>query len=366
MLSFIKKEPVLSIAALAALISCFFVVPSKAYVDYLDFHVLILLFCLMIVVAGLMKTGIFDMISSKILSSSDNSRTISLLLTNITFLSAMLITNDVALITMVPFSAGLFKKSGKNQLIRLVVLETVAANLGSMITPFGNPQNLYLYSHFNMKMSDFASATLPFGLLSLLMINISVFLLIKKEGITCDDAGDAKIKSKRDLVIFGILFVVCVLTVFKVIYASVCIAIVCAVCLITDRKLFFKVDYFLLLTFCAFFVFVGNMKNIETISTFISGFTNGREFLAGVLSSQIISNVPAAMMLSGFTDNAADLLMGTDIGGLGTLVASLASLISYKQYSKTENADMKKYLLCFTAVNVVFLVILAGLYMILK
>ena len=366
MLSFFKKEPVLSIASLAALISCFFVFPSKAYIGYLDFHVLILLFCLMIVVAGLMKTRLFDMISAKILSSSDNSRTIALLLTNITFLSAMLITNDVALITMVPFSAGIFKKCRKDMLIKLVVLETVAANLGSMITPFGNPQNLYLYSHFNMKMSDFASATLPFGLLSLLMINISVFLLIKKEKIVCEETDEVKIEGKRDLCIFGILFILCVLTVFKVVNALICIAVVFLVCLIIDRKLFFKVDYFLLLTFCAFFIFVGNMKNIETISAFISEFTQGREFMAGVLSSQIISNVPAAMMLSGFTDNAADLMMGTDIGGLGTLVASLASLISYKQYSKTENADMKKYLFTFTIVNVIFLVILAGIYILLR
>ncbi len=366
MLSFLKKEPVLTVASLAALISCFFVFPSKEYIGYLDLHVLILLFCLMIVVAGLMKTRLFDMISAKILSSSDSSRIIALLLTNITFLSAMLITNDVALITMVPFSAGVFKKSGKDQLIKLVVLETVAANLGSMIMPFGNPQNLYLYSHFKMKMSDFASATLPFGLLSLILINASVFLLIKKEKIVCDETAEVKIEGKRDLVVFGVLFVLCVLTVFKVINAAVCIAVVAAVCLFIDRKLFLKVDYFLLLTFCAFFIFVGNMKNIETVSTFISGFTQGREFIAGVLSSQIISNVPAAMMLSGFTDNAADLLMGTDIGGLGTLVASLASLISYKQYSKTENADMKKYLVWFTAVNVIFLVILAGTYMLLK
>lgn len=366
MLSFFKKEPVLSIASLAALISCFFVFPSKQYLGYLDIHVLILLFCLMIVVAGLMKTRLFDMISSKILESSDSSRTIALLLTNTTFLSAMLITNDVALITLVPFSAGIFRKCEKNQLIRLVVLETVAANLGSMITPFGNPQNIYLYLHFKMKLSDFASATLPFGLISLILINASVFLLIKKEKITADKTETVKIKDKKNLVVFCLLFAVCVLTVFKVLPGIVCLIVVAAVCLISDRTLFSKVDYFLLLTFCAFFIFVGNMKNIETVSAFISDFTQGREFIAGVLSSQVISNVPAAMMLSGFTDNAADLLMGTDIGGLGTLVASLASLISYKQYSKTENADMKKYLLCFTVVNVIFLVILAGVYLLFK
>ncbi|MDO5149865.1 MAG: SLC13 family permease [Oscillospiraceae bacterium] len=360
MLTFIKKEPVLSAAGAAAVISAFFVRPSVAYLEYIDYSVLILLFCLMSVVAGLMKTKLFDCISARILRSSDKCRTVGILLVNITFLSAMLITNDVALITLVPFTAGIFGK--KKSLIPLVVMETAAANLGSMIMPFGNPQNLYLYSRYNMSIGDFSGTILPYGILSLALVNVFTFFLVKDERIGFDSSKKVHIENKRNFVIYIILFIVCILTVLRVVNIYICLAAVVLCFTVTDRKIFAEVDWLLLLTFCAFFVFVGNLGNIDAVRKTLSAAVNGHEFVAAVLSSQVISNVPAAIMLSGFTDNARELLIGVNLGGLGTLVASLASVISYKQYMKTENAEAGKYMLVFSSVNFSLLVIISAVY----
>lgn len=366
MITFLKKEPVLSIAAIAAVISAFAVKPSAAYLDYIDFPVLVLLFCLMIVVAGLMETRLFDVVSSKLLKSSDNCRTVAVMLVNITFFSAMLITNDVALITLVPFTVGLYSDKSGRSLISLVVAETAAANLGSMMTPFGNPQNLYLYSYYNMSTADFFRVLLPYGLVSLGLINILTFFSVEKDKFSSETASDAKISDKRKFFVCLVLFILCVLAVLRFINVYICFAIVLAVFLIMDRRLFLRVDYLLLLTFCMFFVFVGNLGNIGAVTEKLSLLVEGNEFVVGVLLSQIISNVPAAIMLSGFTDNADKLLLGVNIGGLGTIVASLASVISYKQYSKAENADTKKYMLVFTLANIILLGILTGLYVLIK
>ena len=360
MLSFIKKEPVLSAATVAALVSAFFVKPSAAYLDYIDFSVIILLFCLMTVVAGLMKTKLFDCISAGILRSSDKCRTVGILLVNITFLSAMLITNDVALITLVPFTVGIFGK--KKSLVPIVVMETAAANLGSMIMPFGNPQNLYLYSRYQMSMSDFSETILPYGILSFALVNIFTFFLVKNDRIEADTEKAVHIENKRNFVLYLILFAICILTVLRLVNVFVCLAAVIVCFAFTDRKIFAEVDWLLLLTFCAFFIFVGNLGNIETVRSALSSVVKGHEFIASVLSSQIISNVPAAIMLSGFTDNARGILLGVNIGGLGTLVASLASVISYKQYMKTEDAEAGRYMTVFSVVNISLLVIISAVY----
>ena len=361
---FLKKEPVLTIAAAAAIISCFFFRPGKEYLSYIDPSVIILLFCLMLVVAGLMKANLFGVISSRILKASDNSRTITLMLVNITFISAMLITNDVALITLVPLTAGLMSENDRSQLVPAVVMETVAANLGSMMTPFGNPQNLYLYRFYDMSAGHFLKVVLPYGIISLLLINILTLVLIKNNKLEVVRTDAAVIEDKRLLAVYAVMFVVCVLTVLKIINVYICFGIVVCACLITGWKLIKKVDYFLLLTFCAFFIFVGNMGNIEPVKNAISSLVQGREFISGVAASQVISNVPAAIMLSGFSGKADALLLGTDIGGLGTLVASLASLISYKQYAASEGADVKRYMVVFTLVNLLFLTTLCAVYFI--
>lgn len=366
MLSFLKKEPVLTAASAAAVISAFFVHPNLGYIGYINFSVLILLFCLMIVVAGLMETKLFDVISEAILKSSDSSRNIAMLLVNITFLSAMLITNDVALITLVPFTVGLFSGNSRKCLVPVVVMETVAANLGSMIMPFGNPQNLYIYSVFNMNMYDFSKAVIPYGILGLALVNAVTFFLVKNISIEHSPEGKAMISSRSKFAVYIVLFVICVLTVLRIINEYVCLAVTAAVCLLSDRKLFRRVDYTLLITFCAFFIFVGNLGNIEPVKNALSSVVTGNEYLTGVLASQVISNVPAAIMLSGFTENAGGLLLGVDIGGLGTLVASLASVISYKQYSNSEGADMKRYMLVFSAVNFALLAFISAVYFAVK
>ncbi len=358
MLSFVKKEPVLTAAAVAAAVSAFFVRPSSAYLGYIDWSVLMLLFCLMTVVAGLMKTRLFDVISAGILKSSDSSRTVAMMLVNITFFSAMFITNDVALITLVPFTVGLYRGESRKNLIPLVVAETAAANLGSMVMPFGNPQNLYLYSYYDMSIGDFSAAVLPYGLVSLALVNILTFFITDRTRLTASENGEVKIENKKHFVIYSVLFLLCILAVLRAVSVYICFGAVVLVCLFADRKLFAGVDWLLLLTFCAFFIFVGNLGEIESIRSALSSVVEGHEFAAGVLSSQVISNVPAALMLSGFTGNSRDLLLGVDIGGLGTLVASLASVISLKQYSKSENADIRKYMIVFTAVNIILLVIL--------
>lgn len=366
MIAFVKKEPVLTVAAIAAVFSSFFVKPSLKYLEYIDFSVLILLFCLMTVVAGLMKTRLFDVISCNILKLSDSCRLISLLLVNITFFMAMLITNDVALITLVPFSIGLFIKKSQDRLIPLVVAETAAANLGSMIMPFGNPQNLYLYSYYHINFMDFVKIILPYGLISLVLVNVFTWFFIKDGSLESENKQSVQIENKFDFIVYLILFIVCIITVLRILNVYVCLAIVLSTCALLDYKILIKADFNLLLTFCAFFIFVGNLGNIEIIKNTLSQIVEGREFIVGVLASQIISNVPAALMLSGFTDNAAGLLLGTDIGGLGTLVASLASLISYKQYSRMKGAQTKQYLIYFTIVNVIFLIILFSSYFIIK
>lgn len=362
MLKFIKKEPVLCVATLAAIISAFFVRPGKEYLEYIDFPVIALLFCLMFVVSGMIKANLFNVMSSKMLKTASDSRKIAVVLINVTYFSAMFITNDVALITLVPFTTGIFSGRHNKNLIPVVVLETVAANLGSMLMPFGNPQNLYLYSYYEMSAGKFILTVLPLGIISLILINTATLLMVKKENLSSVEAKDEVINDKLRFSVYVVLFIICILSVFKLVNTYICLIVVIVAGLITDVKIFKKVDYNLLLTFCAFFIFVGNLGRIETIEIMVADMLRNREFIIGILASQVISNVPAAIMLSGFTDNAQALLLGVNVGGLGTLVASLASLISYKQYSLAEKSDMKKYLIVFTAVNIIFLIILCPAY----
>ena len=360
---FVKKEPVFTIAGVAAIISMFFITPDKEYLSYINYSVIILLFCLMLVVAGLMKTHLFDIISSKMLKISDSSRGVAVMLVNITFFSAMLITNDVALITLVPLTISLFSENHRGILISLIAMETVAANLGSMMMPFGNPQNLHLYSFYKMNPGHFIMTLLPFGLLSLVLVNITVFIIIKNEKVCTENKSASGIENKKNFFLYITLFIVCILTVLRLVNIFICFCAVIAVCLITDRRLLKKVDYNLLLTFIAFFVFVGNLSRVEIIKDKVSEFIDGREFMLGVIASQVISNVPASIMLSGFTQHADELLIGVNAGGLGTLVASLASLISYKFYVASKNSDIKKYLLVFTIINLIFLAALMILFL---
>ena len=352
----LKGEAVLLIALAAALVSMLVIPPDAAYAAYVDWDVLMLLFSLMAVVAGLKKCGVMDKLSAALLRSAGNTRRLCLLLSLACFFSSMLVTNDVALITFVPLTAALL--NGQT-LILTVVLETIAANLGSMATPIGNPQNLYLYAHYDMPMGAFFGAVLPLTLVSLVLTVLGC-LLVKKQSVTLPDTETASVSS-RALWLHAAQFVVCLLAVLKILPKWAAFAAVLCSTALFDRRLLKEVDYALLATFVCFFVFVGNLGRVETVSSLLGSVIAGRELEVGILASQVISNVPAALMLSGFTENAAGLMRGVDLGGLGTLVSSLASLISFKLYMKTPGAKAGRYLGIFTALNVVFLAALYAL-----
>ena len=362
LLSFMKKEAVLCAAGLLAVISAFIVPPSAAYLDYIDYRVLALLFGLMLVVAGFQSIGFFRYLGDRLLAKASCTRHLCLLLVFLCFFSSMLITNDVALLTFVPFAVMLFAMAGEAKLlIPVVVLQTIAANLGSMLTPIGNPQNLYLYSTYAFSPADFVLHMLPLSALSAgLLLLCSILLpnrpLAAPAGQT--SSPTVKIPAVHKLIAYTLLFLVCLLCVFRLISWPIMLGILICAVFFLDRKLFGSVDYFLLLTFVCFFLFIGNMQRISAISDLLRSLITWRELLLGALFSQCISNVPAAILLSGFTDQALPLLYGVNVGGLGTLIASLASVISYRLYSGSRNARKGAYLKVFTLYNVLFLVVL--------
>ncbi|MBR1660329.1 MAG: anion permease [Oscillospiraceae bacterium] len=357
-LGFAKREPVLLISALAAAVSCVFVPPDRAYLSYIDFRTLALLYSLMLVVAGARNAGLFAHLAHAVCVRAKDTRAMGMLLVFLSFFSSMLITNDVALLTFVPFAAVLLGMTGRRQdLIGVVVLQTVAANLGSMLTPVGNPQNLYLYSRYRFTAPEFFRITAPVWALSLALLFLCC-LLLPRAGLKVE-LGEEPGLHRKALGLHLALFALCLLAVFRVLPWPVMLGVVVFALLVFDRKLLLGADYMLLLTFAAFFVFSGNLARMEAVNALLRRLLAGREYLTAVAASQVISNVPAALLLSGFTDNARDLLLGVDIGGLGTPIASLASLISLKLYSRSPGAHTGKYLLLFTLVNVLFLALLS-------
>lgn len=369
-IEFIKKEAVLCAAVLLALISMFFVFPDKQYADYIDFRTLGILFSLMAVMEGMKSIGVFRLTAEGLLKRAGSIRSIAMILVGLCFFSSMIITNDVALITFVPFTIVTFRMLGRKTedelLVPIVVMQTLAANLGSMLTPLGNPQNLYLYGVSGISLGRFIKLLLPFAALSFLML--FVWILVKTSSyefeaeISLSDDGSKLSKSR--FAVNLLLFAVCLLAVADVIHFVVAAAAAVAVLLIADRRLLGKIDYSLLLTFIGFFIFIGNMSRVEAINSFLSRIIDGNEFAVSVGASQVISNVPAALLLSGFSDNYEKLILGTDIGGLGTLIASMASLISFKCISKERPDVKKRYFLLFTVSNIVFLAVLISAYII--
>lgn len=366
---FFKKETVLCIAAVLAVISAFLVPPSKEYIDYIDFRVLALLFCLMLVVSGLQSIGVFDSLAQRLLKKVKNTRQLILLLTALCFLSAMFITNDVALITFVPFTIMILSMAGQEALlIPSVALQTIAANMGSMLTPIGNPQNLYLYSYFELSIGTFLLYMLPLTLVAALLLIFSIYLMKNQPLSTLPESLPdptpetviPQVIPKAKLTAYLILFAVCIACVIRVLSWPVMLAILVVAVLFLDIKSFLKADYLLLLTFVCFFVFIGNVKQLPAVTELLRSLIEKRELLMGILSSQLISNVPAAILLSGFTTDARALLYGIDLGGLGTLIASLASVISFKLYGNSKGASKGAYLKTFTIYNLVFLLILTG------
>lgn len=364
---FLKQETVLCISGIAAIVTMLFVLPSASYLSYIDFPVLALLLSLMLVMAGLQKIGLFMKLSEGLLSLVVGLRSLSYVLAMLCFFSSMWITNDVALITFVPFTIILLNLTGKQRfMIRLIVLETIAANLGSMLTPVGNPQNLYLYSYYHLSMNEFIKITAPYLLISFFLLSIAA-LTIKKESLQIKLSQETQdLKSNQHLLfMYGLQFIICLLCVLRLVDFRAMLIIVLASTLIFDRGIFKEVDYSLLLTFICFFIFVGNIGHIPAVKAFLTQIMENREYLVTIITSQVISNVPAAVLLSRFTSKYELLILGANIGGLGTLIASLASLISYKFYCKTKNAKPFRYLAEFTAFNLLFLGVLCGMYVLL-
>ena len=355
---FCKKEAVFVVAVLLAVISAFLVPPSWAYAEYIDFRVLALLFCLMLIVAGVKEQGIFRRLGECLIARVKDVRQLELVLSGLCFFSSMLITNDVALITFVPFALEILRSAGlEKKMIKVVVMQTIAANLGSMLTPSGNPQNLYLYSLTGMGLTEFIMFMLPLTLLSLVLL-AAVILLGKGGAVETNAPKEREAINYKKLVIYGVLFLVCMGTVIHMIPWQISLGAVCIAGLFAFRNLFAQADYCLLGTFLGFFIFVGNMRNIPAVSSLVQGILKGRELLISVAASQVISNVPAAMFLSGFTGDYKALIYGVDIGGLGTLIASLASLISYKYFCAVPGVNKGKYLGEFTLWNLLFLAVL--------
>lgn len=372
-----QKETVCCIAFLLAVISMCFVVPSKNYISYIDFRVLALLFCLMAVVRGFSSIGVFTRLGTMLLTHVHSLRMLSALFIFLCFFFSMLITNDVALITFVPFTILVLSMAKQKKfLIPVIVLETIAANLGSMLTPLGNPQNLYLYTISGLSIGAFVRIMLPYSFVSAILLLFFILFLPKDTVSTATAANTANstntvtasntsnviceaVKARKNsrilFAFYLILFLLCLLTVLHILPYQILFFLVLTGFLLLDYRVLKDVDYFLLLTFLCFFIFIGNMKQISLVHELISKLLVHHEVLMGIGASQIISNVPAAILLSGFTDDYSALLIGVNLGGLGTLIASLASLISFKFYTNSNGSDTKRFLGIFTLYNVIFL-----------
>ncbi len=371
---FFRTETVLSIAWLLAICSAFLVHPSAVYIDYIDFRTLGILWSMMIIMEGLSRNGFFDLVGEKLLSRTKTKFSLISILVFLCFFFSMLITNDVALLTFVPFTMYILKTGNQlSLLIPVVVFQTLAANLGSMLTPIGNPQNLYLYGLSGMSIGAFVLRMLPYAALTAVLLILSVFLLIKwdekNETATSSNGPsvkEASLGSKKQILAYAILFVLALSVVIRITPYTVLVAIVLCTVFFLDRKVLLSVDYALLFTFIGFFIFTGNIGRMPSISSALTALVDGQEVVVGILISQVISNVPAALLLSGFTDQLSNLILGVNLGGLGTLIASMASLISFKFVAHSYNEKKGAFFLFFTIMNLLYLIALLGLWFFLE
>lgn len=363
--AFVKQNIVMLIALLAAIITSCIVPPDKEYIGYFDFKTLTCLFCVLAVVCALKNIKFFYILALKIVQVFKNARISVLALVYITFIGSMLIANDMALLTFLPLGYLVLTTTGKRKYMAVTfILQNIAANLGGMLTPFGNPQNLYLYTKFEIPTLEFMSIMAPPFLLSILLITLCCIIFVKPEPLELQK-DDVKLDPKRT-VLYLILFALSIIIVFRVIPYWIGLIIIPVVLLIVDRKALLMVDYSLLLTFVFFFIFAGNMARIDAVREAFSGLLEKNTLLVSVLSCQVISNVPSAILLSQFTGNYRDLLVGVNIGGVGTLISSLASLITFREYVKLNPGRGKYYVLMFSLFNFAFLIILTGFMMLLN
>ena len=358
-ISFIKKNAVMCIAFAAALLTSFIVPVDSEYKSYFDYKTLTCLYCVLAVVCALKNVRFFYMLARKVVQLFKNARMSVLALVYITFIGSMLIANDMALLTFLPLGYLVLVTTGKQKYMAFTfIMQNIAANLGGMLTPFGNPQNLYLYSRFEIPNLEFMAIMAPPFILSVVLITLCCVIFVKPEPLVLSD--EKIILDSKKTALYLALFVLSIAIVFRGIPYWIGLIIIPLVLVFVDRKALKMVDYGLLFTFVFFFIFSGNMARIEVVRELFSELLNKSTLLFSVVSCQFISNVPSAILLSQFTGNYADLLVGVNIGGVGTLISSLASLITFREYVKNNPGKTKYYIGLFSAFNFAFLIILTG------
>lgn len=355
--NFIRREVVLSVAIVCAIVTCFFIPIGKEYVDYFDWNTLSCLFCMLAVIAGLKSTNIFELISRKLIGLFHTRRAVIYALVYGTFLFDMIVANDMSLITFLPLTYIVLHSTKNDKYLAFTfIMQTIAANMGGMITPYGNPQNLFLYSYYNIGTAEFFSILLPqFCMVSILIYICCAF--VPNESLKLRKNSKI-IVDYKNVYIYAILFILVILGIFRVLPYMAILIIVILTITITDYKRFKDVDYALIATFFVFFIFSGNIARISSIKEVISQIVVNNTLLAGIVSCQFISNVPTAIFLSKFTTNYRELLVAVNIGSLGILISSLASLITLKEFLKHQPKNFWKYLGMFTCINTMFLAVL--------
>lgn len=354
---FAKKNAVMLIAFAAALITSLFVPVDKEYIGYFDFKTLSCLFCVLAVVCALKDINFFFVIARKIVHFFKTARMSILALVYITFIGSMLIANDMALLTFLPLGFLVLSSTGKQKYMAFTfIMQNIAANLGGMLTPFGNPQNLYLYTKFNIPNGEFMGIMAPPFILSVVLITLCCIIFVKNEPLMISDEK-IELNGKR-AALYLALFALAIAIVFRGIPYWIGLIIIPAVLFFADRHALESVDYPLLFTFVFFFIFAGNMARMDAVRNFFSALLSKNTLLFSALSCQCISNVPSAILLSQFTGNYAELLIGVNVGGVGTLIASLASLITFREYVKHDPKSIRRYIAEFSAFNFGFLIIL--------
>ena len=356
-LDFLKENAVLMIAILAAIVTSIIVPPDKEYLGYFDFKTLACLFSVLAVVCALRNIRFFYTLAKAIVRKFRNARVAILALVYITFIGSMLIANDMALLTFLPLGYFILHTTKKEKYLAFAfIMQNIAANLGGMLTPFGNPQNLYLYSKFNIPDGEFVSIMFPPFIVAIVLITVCCLVFVKNEPLEIEEKA-ASLPIGR-VIIYLALFAVAIMMVFRFMPYQIGLIIIPLALLFLDRDALKQVDYGLLFTFVFFFIFAGNMGRIEAVRSFFSYLLNINTLIFSAMSCQFISNVPSAILLSQFTDNYRELLLGVNIGGAGTLIASLASLITFKEYTKQDPKHTLSYVLKFTAFNFAFLIVL--------
>ncbi len=355
----IKSRIVLIIAIVAAAVTCFFVPPDAEYAGYFDPDTLSCLFCTLAVVSALKLRNFFEWLAGKIVTAFGNMRRVAFALVFVTYFGSMIMANDMALVTFLPLGWFVLSSCGKEKYTAFVfVMQNVAANLGGMLTPFGNPQNLYLYSCYSIPAGEFfAIMAIPFGVAFVLIAATCMF--VRPEKVALETPATARPPVWRMIVYFA-LFALSVMIVFGVFPFWVALAVVTVALLILEPRCFLHVDYGLLLTFCAFFVFSGNLSRIPAVRSGLGALVGASPLLVGTASCQVISNVPSAVLLSHFTTDYRSLLIAVNIGGLGTPISSLASLITLGEYRRCRPGSTAKYIGLFSLVNFSFLAVLIG------